>query len=465
MDSRDAVTDEDPDARYQIFARDTRLPATAPLVRLGVGEADCYRAAAHAGHLVCPVPGCSNPKLIVRGTPRVRDHFAHRPGGSSHAPESLKHIQGKHQLAALYASAPGAEVRFEETLPGGARRADVLVTGDDRQLGIEVQAYAMTDEAFAARRRDYADAGVEDLWVWLWGTPHVRRPRLMPEYGGKSPFGRLDYVVIGSCAETQLKEQGGVVLYDAATDQLGIVLRGLQDAVSLDARLAFCSTMHTLTQPIWLPRDQLTISPQLQAEHPRLRRARRQLVELREQEQRAAAERKRRLARAQQRKAIRRVPAVPVDPVLSLAEELDAECVREQMSIAEHDLVAALRRLRYQRQTRTSTGSDESATLLMHPDLIALRVARIVQAGVGDREEILTRFLATHYDACAGHDGLWQRRLGFHVRTVDQETVTAGVARALRALQTLGLITWPEQMQQRVPERDICWTASTLAMS
>jgi len=50
----------------------------------------------HAGHLVCPVPNCPDPRLIARGGSR-RDHFAHRhaAGTLTHAPEVWYHLCGK----------------------------------------------------------------------------------------------------------------------------------------------------------------------------------------------------------------------------------------------------------------------------------------------------------------------------------------------------------------------------------
>src|SRR5919202_4773673 len=62
----------------QLFARDRRLPDDAPLVFIEIGGAGRLRDACAPGHLVCPVPGCPDPRLITRGGSR-RDHFPHPP--------------------------------------------------------------------------------------------------------------------------------------------------------------------------------------------------------------------------------------------------------------------------------------------------------------------------------------------------------------------------------------------------
>src|SRR6266853_1643181 len=83
----------------QLFARDRRTPDDAPLVFMEIGAARRLRADCDAGHLVCPVPGCRDPRLITRGGSR-RDHVAHRHvvDAITHAPERWYHWCGKHLI-------------------------------------------------------------------------------------------------------------------------------------------------------------------------------------------------------------------------------------------------------------------------------------------------------------------------------------------------------------------------------
>ena len=64
--------------RRQVYARDIREPAGAPLVFMPDREAEQFRADARAGKLVCPVPGCPSPQLTTRGPQQRRHHFVHR---------------------------------------------------------------------------------------------------------------------------------------------------------------------------------------------------------------------------------------------------------------------------------------------------------------------------------------------------------------------------------------------------
>lgn len=45
---------------------------------------DEVRAAAHAGQLICPYPGCPYPRFIARGGRERRHHFAHKVAGQEH---------------------------------------------------------------------------------------------------------------------------------------------------------------------------------------------------------------------------------------------------------------------------------------------------------------------------------------------------------------------------------------------
>ncbi|MCQ1577171.1 competence protein CoiA family protein [Streptomyces parvus] len=144
----------------------------------------------HCESLVCAacfrgldgtVPGTRVP-LIARG--RVggarRHHFAHPPhmappGG--HHPETLWHLEAKTQLERWARSLPGVDhVRQEQWTPGRERRTDVHVRlTDGSQIALEAQSSLITDQLWRRRHRDYAAAGIRDIWFMRPGAalPHV----------------------------------------------------------------------------------------------------------------------------------------------------------------------------------------------------------------------------------------------------------------------------------------------------
>ncbi|MFB7739819.1 competence protein CoiA family protein [Streptomyces sp. NPDC056112] len=120
--------------------------------------------------------------LLARGRigGLVRPHFAHPagtapPGG--HSRETVWHINAKHRLASWARTLSNvAEVRLEQWTEERNRRADVhvVLTGGAR-LALEAQRELITDELWQARHRDYAAAGVRDVWFMRPDTriPHV----------------------------------------------------------------------------------------------------------------------------------------------------------------------------------------------------------------------------------------------------------------------------------------------------
>ncbi|MFD8028052.1 competence protein CoiA family protein [Streptomyces sp. NPDC059717] len=127
-------------------------------------------------------PAGTNVPLLARGRigGHVRPHFAHPagtapPGG--HNPETVWHINAKHRLARWAATLPNvSRVRLEQWTEQRNRRADVHVVLDDgARLALEAQRELITDERWQARHRDYAAAGVRDVWFMRPDTriPHV----------------------------------------------------------------------------------------------------------------------------------------------------------------------------------------------------------------------------------------------------------------------------------------------------
>ncbi|MEU3516735.1 competence protein CoiA family protein [Streptomyces sp. NPDC006654] len=120
--------------------------------------------------------------LLARGRigGLVRPHFAHPAGTappSGHNRETVWHINAKHRLARWASALPNViEVRLEKWNEQRDRRADVhvLLRGGAR-LALEAQRELITDERWQARHRDYAAAGVRDVWFMRPDTriPHV----------------------------------------------------------------------------------------------------------------------------------------------------------------------------------------------------------------------------------------------------------------------------------------------------
>ncbi|MFI5864735.1 competence protein CoiA family protein [Streptomyces sp. NPDC051546] len=148
------------------------------------------RGYGHRESLVCAacflgldgVPASTRVPLIPRG--RIggarRHHFAHPPhmappGG--HHPETLWHLEAKAQLERWARALPDVtEVRQEQWIPGRERRADVHVRlADGSRLALEAQSSLITDSLWQQRHRDYAAAGIRDIWFMRPGTalPHV----------------------------------------------------------------------------------------------------------------------------------------------------------------------------------------------------------------------------------------------------------------------------------------------------
>ncbi|QFQ99366.1 hypothetical protein F9278_28055 [Streptomyces phaeolivaceus] len=127
-------------------------------------------------------PAGTKVPLVARGRigGLVRPHFAHPagtapPGG--HGRETVWHINAKHRLARWARTRPNVmQVRMEQWTEDRDRRADVHVVLDDgARLALEAQRELITDELWQARHRDYAAAGVRDVWFMRPDTrvPHV----------------------------------------------------------------------------------------------------------------------------------------------------------------------------------------------------------------------------------------------------------------------------------------------------
>lgn len=166
----------------QLFARDLREPADAPLVYMPEGGAPGLREACREGGLVCPLPGCVKPAYVARGGSR-RHHFAHRPGAGAHAPERFYHHVGKQLLAAwVQRKQPQATITVEGRIETG-QVADVLVRSGvtGRRYAFELQYSALTIAEWQARHDGYHSVGVTDVWLFGHTRPQLRQARGEPE--------------------------------------------------------------------------------------------------------------------------------------------------------------------------------------------------------------------------------------------------------------------------------------------
>lgn len=78
----------------QVYAREADATPEDPLVFMPDGEALQFREAARSGALICPVPGCSSPKLTTRSSETRRDHFMH-----IQAPTDAEHNRAYRRIA------------------------------------------------------------------------------------------------------------------------------------------------------------------------------------------------------------------------------------------------------------------------------------------------------------------------------------------------------------------------------
>ena len=178
----------------QLFARDRRFPDDAPLVFIEIGAAGRLRAECAAGHLVCPLPDCPDPRLITRGGSR-RDHFAHRHivDATIHAPERWYHVCGKHLIGAWARRRyPQARVQVDHEAVDNGQVPDVLVVfPDGRRFAFEVQYAPLTIDAWRARHTGYRAHGIVDTWLFGHIPPHLRSARARPGEPARFVFSHL----------------------------------------------------------------------------------------------------------------------------------------------------------------------------------------------------------------------------------------------------------------------------------
>lgn len=129
----------------QVYPRSTA--SGGGLVFLPDGAAERFRAAAQAGRLVCPVPGCPSPLLTTRGPAERRHHFVHRqaPPDPAHQRTYVRRVATELLATWVRSAHPRSNVQTDAqvgevavtvlvTGPAGAQFAVVFV---DRRLGVD----------------------------------------------------------------------------------------------------------------------------------------------------------------------------------------------------------------------------------------------------------------------------------------------------------------------------------------
>ena len=170
----------------QVYARSTAGEGVE-LVFMPEGAAEQFRAAAQAGRLVCPVPGCPHPRLTTRGPAERRHHFVHRqaPGDPAHqrayerqvATELLADwIRATHPQSTVETDVPVREVSVTVlvTGPAGAKFAVMFV---DRRLGVD----AWWDEDV-----ELEGAGMARGWIFA-PRRYLRYPQPAADAGPDDP--------------------------------------------------------------------------------------------------------------------------------------------------------------------------------------------------------------------------------------------------------------------------------------
>lgn len=156
------------------------------LVVIRRGQADALRASCRSGQLICPIEGCSAPAFTTRrlyvnrwGT-EVVDGFRHlvAPDDAVHTPESVRHQEGKAQVAAWLKDLGLQNVNVERSVVVGHRRAagkakirrpDVkAVTRERDRLAVEIQVSPITEDLWRRRTSDLAGEGYTVIWLWAW---------------------------------------------------------------------------------------------------------------------------------------------------------------------------------------------------------------------------------------------------------------------------------------------------------
>ncbi|MFJ7745729.1 competence protein CoiA [Peribacillus sp. NPDC097295] len=111
-------------------------------------------------------PCCETEMIIKAGTMKV-PHFAHKNNSSCHAssePESAYHLMGKRTLYEWFV-AHNFRAELEAYIPEIKKRADILVTLDEKLYAIEFQCSTIPETEFNERTRAYLSRDITPIWI------------------------------------------------------------------------------------------------------------------------------------------------------------------------------------------------------------------------------------------------------------------------------------------------------------
>ncbi|WP_378099226.1 competence protein CoiA family protein [Cellulomonas sp. T2.31MG-18] len=323
-------------AAVQVFARDTRLDADAPLVYLAPGQADQLRPDARAGHLVCPLADCQDSTFVVRGGLVRRHHFAHRAGAGHHTAETIAHHTAKHLVARwLREQYPTATVYPDTKEVETGQRPDVLLElPDGTQVAYEVQFADLTAGAWQARRDRYASEGIKN--VWLFGGRRYDRAPAPGVSGG-------DWVSLHGVFRSVLAELHPMLLIDpfAQTVALGAGDDVFELLVATDrrgwgARMSAQVGPRRLLQDLPATRGVLEVPgvrPLLEAARAeRVRRTEEERLQA-EHAEKTRADAEKRRAEEQERERLERERAERLDAQRRLGRERAEEAARAEQAL------------------------------------------------------------------------------------------------------------------------------------
>lgn len=217
--------------RRQLYARDLEK---GRIVYLAAGEGDAFKPACDAGRLVCPLPGCADPRYIAVAGDLRRHHFRHRASNvPPHDWRAWNHLTGKQVLAQhLQERHRDLDVRLHEDAEDGGDECDLVLTFSDRPpTAVEVQYGRLASEEWRERHAAYAATGRSDVWIFGHLPPHFRRP--------PHPPGEGDWVVLGALSQTIADDDVPLYFLDPDRQEIATVLLETGRA---NARLAQFST-------------------------------------------------------------------------------------------------------------------------------------------------------------------------------------------------------------------------------
>lgn len=166
----------------QVYARDRRLPADAPLVYMPDGEANRFHEDALEGHLICPVPGCPAPRLTTRHSDSRRDHFAHMPNSGISGHANYQEFVVGELLRHWIAEQAGIELLNHEPEPDSP--VTILTRLDSgKELAVCYVRKTLGVDAWIQHRSELEREGIASAWIFA----PSKRYRSLPKSDSHSP--------------------------------------------------------------------------------------------------------------------------------------------------------------------------------------------------------------------------------------------------------------------------------------